>query len=65
MRGWRGQRRCSGWIDGCLNPRANPDDDQALVIPDWIGSGYSDHPRVDAALPLAHHIADLSTPIEC
>jgi pimeloyl-ACP methyl ester carboxylesterase len=30
-----------------------------VVAPDWIGSGYSDHPRVDASLTLAHHIADL------
>jgi len=29
------------------------------IAPDWIGTGYSDHPRVDAALTLAHHIADL------
>lgn len=29
------------------------------IAPDWIGAGYSDHPRVDAALTLAHHIADL------
>ncbi len=29
------------------------------IAPDWIGCGYSDHPRVDAALTLAHHIADL------
>jgi pimeloyl-ACP methyl ester carboxylesterase len=26
---------------------------------DRLGAGYSDHPRVDAALTLAHHIADL------
>jgi haloalkane dehalogenase len=30
-----------------------------VIAPDWIGAGYSDHPRVDAALTLAHHIADL------
>lgn len=30
-----------------------------VIVPDWIGAGYSDHPRVDAALTLAHHIADL------
>ncbi len=30
-----------------------------VVVPDWIGAGYSDHPRIDAALTLAHHIADL------
>ncbi len=29
------------------------------IAPDWVGAGYSDHPRVDAALTLAHHIADL------
>ena len=29
------------------------------IAPDWVGAGYSDHPRVDAALSLAHHIADL------
>jgi len=29
------------------------------IAPDWIGAGYSDHPRVDAAYSLAHHIADL------
>jgi haloalkane dehalogenase len=29
------------------------------IAPDWIGAGYSDHPRVDGALTLAHHIADL------
>ena len=30
-----------------------------VIAPDWIGAGYSDHPRVDRALTLAHHIADL------
>lgn len=30
-----------------------------VIAPDWIGTGYSDHPRVDAALTFAHHIADL------
>jgi haloalkane dehalogenase len=30
-----------------------------VIVPDWIGAGYSDHPRLDAALTLAHHIADL------
>lgn len=30
-----------------------------VIAPDWVGSGYSEHPRVDAALTLAHHIADL------
>ncbi len=29
------------------------------IAPDWIGAGYSDHPRVDAGLTFAHHIADL------
>jgi pimeloyl-ACP methyl ester carboxylesterase len=29
------------------------------IAPDWIGAGYSDHPRMDAALTLAHHIADM------
>ena len=29
------------------------------IAPDWIGAGYSDHPRVDAALTMANHIADL------
>lgn len=29
------------------------------IAPDWIGAGYSDHPRLDRALTLAHHIADL------
>lgn len=29
------------------------------IAPDWIGCGYSDHPRVDAALTFAHHVADL------
>lgn len=35
-----------------------------VIVPDWIGSGYSDHPRVDAALTLAHHIADLVSLID-
>src|SRR5271155_4126389 len=30
-----------------------------VIAPDWIGAGYSDHPRVDAGLTFAHHIADL------
>src|SRR5260370_4028637 len=30
-----------------------------VIVPDWIGCGYSDHPRIDAALTFAHHIADL------
>lgn len=29
------------------------------IAPDWIGAGYSDHPRIDAALTFAHHTADL------
>ncbi len=29
------------------------------IAPDWVGAGYSDHPREDAALTFAHHIADL------
>jgi len=29
------------------------------IAPDWVGAGYSDHPRVDSALTMAHHIADL------
>lgn len=29
------------------------------IAPDWIGAGYSDHPRDDDALTLAHHVADL------
>jgi haloalkane dehalogenase len=29
------------------------------IAPDWIGTGYSDKPRVDAAFTFAHHIADL------
>ena len=29
------------------------------IAPDWVGCGYSDHPRVDAALTMAHHISDL------
>lgn len=29
------------------------------IAPDWVGAGYSDHPRMDAALTFAHHIADL------
>ena len=34
------------------------------IAPDWVGTGYSDHPRVDAALTLAHHIADLVSLID-
>lgn len=30
-----------------------------VIAPDWVGAGYSDHPRDDAALTLAHHISDL------
>jgi len=30
-----------------------------VVVPDWVGTGYSDHPRIDAALTFPHHIADL------
>ena len=30
-----------------------------VVVPDWAGAGYSDKPRIDAALTFAHHIADL------
>jgi len=29
------------------------------IVPDWVGAGYSDKPRVDSALTTAHHIADL------
>jgi len=29
------------------------------IAPDWVGCGYSDHPRVDEALTMPHHIADL------
>ncbi len=34
------------------------------IAPDWIGCGYSDHPRVDAALTFAHHVADLVSLID-
>src|ERR1700722_10051072 len=34
------------------------------IAPDWIGAGYSDHPRVDSSLTLAHHIADLASMID-
>lgn len=34
------------------------------IAPDWVGCGYSDHPRVDAALTFAHHIADLVSLID-
>ncbi|MDD5288524.1 MAG: alpha/beta fold hydrolase [Dehalococcoidales bacterium] len=30
-----------------------------VIIPDFIGAGYSEHPRIDASLTLAHHIADI------
>lgn len=36
---------------------------RAIAI-DWIGTGYSDHPRDDSALTLAHHIADLVSLID-
>jgi haloalkane dehalogenase len=29
------------------------------ILPDWIGAGFSDNPRIDSALTFAHHIADL------
>jgi pimeloyl-ACP methyl ester carboxylesterase len=35
-----------------------------VIVPDWIGSGYSDHPRIDASLTLAHHVADLVSLID-
>lgn len=35
-----------------------------VIVPDWIGAGYSDHPRIDAAFSLAHHIADLVSMID-
>lgn len=34
------------------------------IVPDWIGAGYSDHPRDDSALTFAHHIADLVSLID-
>ncbi len=34
------------------------------IAPDWIGAGYSDHPRDDRALTMAHHIADLVSLID-
>ncbi|HMD49143.1 MAG TPA: alpha/beta fold hydrolase [Bryobacteraceae bacterium] len=34
------------------------------IAPDWIGAGYSDHPRADSALTFAHHIADLVSLID-
>ena len=30
-----------------------------VLAPDCVGAGYSDHPRIDAQLTLAHHIADM------
>jgi len=35
-----------------------------VIVPDCIGSGYSDKPRIDAAYSLAHHIADLVSLID-
>ena len=35
-----------------------------VIAPDWIGAGYSDHPRIDSALTTAHHIADLVSLID-
>lgn len=34
------------------------------IAPDWIGAGYSDHPRQDSSLTMAHHIADLVSLID-
>lgn len=34
------------------------------IAPDWVGAGYSDHPRIDTALTFAHHIADLVSLME-
>jgi haloalkane dehalogenase len=34
------------------------------IAPDWVGAGYSDHPRIDAVLTMAHHIADLVSLID-
>jgi haloalkane dehalogenase len=34
------------------------------IAPDWVGAGYSDHPRVDSALTFPHHIADLAAFID-
>ena len=34
------------------------------IAPDWVGAGYSDQPRNDAALTFAHHIADLVSLID-
>lgn len=30
-----------------------------VIAPDWIGCGYSEKPRLDAAYSMAHHMADL------
>ena len=38
--------------------------DYRVIVPDWIGCGYSDHPRIDPRLTLAHHIADLVSLID-
>ncbi|MCK9274506.1 MAG: alpha/beta fold hydrolase [Syntrophales bacterium] len=35
-----------------------------VIVPDFIGAGYSDHPRIDSRLTLAHHIADLVSLID-
>lgn len=35
-----------------------------VVVPDWIGAGYSDKPAMDASYSLAHHIADLVSLID-
>ena len=35
-----------------------------VIVPDWVGSGYSDHPTTDAALTMHHHIADLVSLID-
>ena len=35
-----------------------------VITPDWIGAGYSDKPRIDAAYSTAHHIADLISLID-
>ncbi|MEW6442265.1 MAG: alpha/beta fold hydrolase [bacterium] len=34
------------------------------IVPDWVGCGYSDHPRIDAAFTMAHHVADLVSLID-
>lgn len=35
-----------------------------VIVPDWIGAGRSEKPRIDAAYSLAHHIADLVSLID-